>query len=200
MKIPAMVRRLTSPGSQSTFSRHASIISLNLHTRSSLNCRLRDELGHGLGSGLGVATVLAALLEELRHKPGPSGLMAGADSRPIIAVEILVEKQVVPPMRIRLKFFRSAENSSPAVRIPEKDVDQTMRKLGGHLPERHEAAGTGRTLHLKFLPDVMMKFLKGFDQKEVDRHPDGAAPIGVAAEKTGGGFRRLIGDFVDVAL
>src|SRR5579859_7298211 len=37
-----------------------------------------------------------------------------------------------------------------------------------------------------------MEAPKGLDQKKVYREPDGAAPVGVAAEKAGGRFRRLV--------
>ena len=44
-----------------------------------------------------------------------------------------------------------------------------------------------------------MKFLERFDEQEIHRQPNGAAPIGIAAEKSGLGFRRPIADFVNFA-
>ena len=45
---------------------------------------------------------LAALLQQLRHQAGPSGLMARADAGAVVAVEVLVEQHQVPPVRIAL--------------------------------------------------------------------------------------------------
>ena len=44
------------------------------------------------------------------------------------------------------------------------------------------AARAGRTLDLKFIAVVVMKLLQRFDDQEIHREPDGAAPIGIAAE------------------
>src|SRR5689334_8753069 len=36
---------------------------------------------------------------ERRHKPGPSGLVAGAQTGAVVTVEVLVEEQVITPVR-----------------------------------------------------------------------------------------------------
>jgi hypothetical protein len=38
---------------------------------------------------------------------GPAGLMAGADSGPMVAVEIFVKRYIVPPARVGLELFRA---------------------------------------------------------------------------------------------
>src|SRR6266446_5202561 len=45
-----------------------------------------------------------------------------------------------------------------------------------------------------------MEFLKGLDEQVIHRHPDWPAPVGVAAEQAGHGFRRPITDFHRVAV
>jgi hypothetical protein len=53
-------------------------------------------------------------LDHLGHQPGPAGLMVDAQVRSIVAVEVLVEKDVVAPLGIGLELFRAAVDGSPA--------------------------------------------------------------------------------------
>ena len=39
-------------------------------------------------------------LDQRRHYTGPTGLMTGADTGAVVAVKILVEQQIIPPMGI----------------------------------------------------------------------------------------------------
>ena len=52
-------------------------------------------------------------LDQFRNDPGPPGLVAGADARPVIAMEILVEEEVVAPVRIGLEFLGPAIHRPP---------------------------------------------------------------------------------------
>ena len=54
-----------------------------------------------------------ALLQQLRNQRRPAGLMAGAESRAVVAVEIFVEQHVIAEMRIALKFLRAAKDRPP---------------------------------------------------------------------------------------
>ena len=51
----------------------------------------------------------AALLQQLGHERRPSGLMAGANARSRVAVEVLVERNQVMPVRIDLKELDASE-------------------------------------------------------------------------------------------
>ena len=66
--------------------------------------------------------LFAILLNQLCHQGGPAGLMAGTDARTIIAVEILVERNQVAPVRIVLKLLSAAEDRPPPVLIAAKDA------------------------------------------------------------------------------
>ena len=61
----------------------------------------------------------AVELDALGHQPGPAGLVAGAQPCAVVAVEVLVEEDVIPPMRIGLELLRAAVNGSPAVLVAE---------------------------------------------------------------------------------
>src|SRR5271157_3948818 len=56
----------------------------------------------------------------LRHQAGPAGLMACSQTSAIISVEILVEQDVILPVRIGLKFLRSPVNRSTASLVAEE--------------------------------------------------------------------------------
>ena len=47
---------------------------------------------------------------------GPSGLVTGADTRAGVAMEVLNEQNVVPPVRVGLKLFRASINRPPRMR------------------------------------------------------------------------------------
>src|SRR6185369_7865275 len=49
-------------------------------------------------------------------RPGPAGLVARADPRSAVAVEVLVEQDEVAPVRILLELARSAVDRTAAVR------------------------------------------------------------------------------------
>ena len=83
--------------------------------------------------------------------------------------------------------------------VAEEGAGEAAGDFGGDLPEVHEDARAGGALHLELLAIVVMEFLERFDEQIVDGEPDGAAPVGVAAEDAGAGFGGLITDSVLVA-
>src|SRR5262249_46362176 len=64
-------------------------------------------------------------MHHTRNHTGPSGLMAGAEPSPVIAVEILVEENEVTPVRVLLELVAAAVNRAIALVVPEKDAFQT---------------------------------------------------------------------------
>ena len=54
-------------------------------------------------------------MEKPGHQPGPAGLVTGPQAGPVIAVEVLVEEDVVAPIRVGLEFFRSAVYGAAAL-------------------------------------------------------------------------------------
>ena len=60
--------------------------------------------------------------------------------------------------------------------------------------------GTGRTLHLEIIAEIVMELLQRLDHQEIHRKPDRAAPVRVAAEQSGRRLGRLVVDAVLVAV
>src|SRR5262245_52910081 len=65
--------------------------------------------------------------EQVHHAgddAGPPGLMARPQARPIVAVEVLVEEDQVPPVRVLLELCRTTINRTPAVLSLQEHVRQ----------------------------------------------------------------------------
>lgn len=69
---------------------------------------------------LGIALERVELPDHLRDESGPTSLVAGPDTGAIVAIEVFVEEDVVPPMRIVLEELVVPIEGSPAVGTPLK--------------------------------------------------------------------------------
>src|ERR1700745_405960 len=69
----------------------------------------------------------AALLHQLGDNARPSGLMTGPHAETGVAVEVLVKKNQVAPMRIRLELLQVAESRSVALLVTKKNVCHPVR-------------------------------------------------------------------------
>src|SRR5882724_8203095 len=58
--------------------------------------------------------------DHVRDEPGPPGLVGGAEARTIVAVEVLMEQQVVAPPRIGLHPLDATETWSASVVIDQE--------------------------------------------------------------------------------
>jgi len=59
--------------------------------------------------------------------------MAGADTVPAITVEVLVERNVIAPVRIVLKGRTGAKDRPAALLVTQKDVREPPREFLRHL-------------------------------------------------------------------
>ena len=76
----------------------------------------------------------------LATTPGPAGLVARAEPGAVVAVEVLVEEDVVAPVGIGLELLRAAVDGSPAVLVAQEDAGEPVGDLLGHLEEVHHLA------------------------------------------------------------
>ena len=91
-----------------------------------------DGVGHRLtgqaavGPGERLATLAQHVLSRHRgreldqpgHQPGPTGLVRGAQAGAVVAVEVLVEQDVVPPVLVLLEDGGAAVDRAAAVLVP----------------------------------------------------------------------------------
>src|SRR6516162_3887268 len=78
----------------------------------------------------------AALLDQLGNKPGPAGLVTGANSCAVIAVKVFVEVDQVTPVWVLLEFLQASIDRPGSVRRLQKNLGQPARDLGSSLPQR----------------------------------------------------------------
>jgi hypothetical protein len=64
-------------------------------------------------------------------RPGPAGLVEGAERGAVVAVEILAEDQVVMPGGVGLHPIGPAEAGPPSVRVGGEQRDQPVLEVGG---------------------------------------------------------------------
>ena len=65
--------------------------------------------------------------DQVGDHPGPACLMAGADPRAVVTVEILVEQQIVPPVRIMLELLGATEHRAPVAIGQERCASDDWR-------------------------------------------------------------------------
>src|SRR5499427_6288802 len=149
------------------------------------------------GTGRRLAAFGVKLLNQLGHQPGPAGLMAGAEPRAVVAVEIFKEENRAAPVFVALKFFYRAVCGPAPGLVGQEEFDQPPRQLLADVPEVHHLSRPGRAFDLEVVAvaivrEVRVILLQRFDDQEVDREPHGPAPIRVAAEQPGLRLRRLV--------
>src|SRR5271170_2636076 len=122
--------------------------------------------------GAGLRTRASALpapfIDQVRRQRGPAGLVAGAEARAIVTVEMLVEQDGIAPMRIVLKLLRAAEDRPASRAIALENSDQPLGDGSGQIVQsfgRMRGVELEQTLH----------------QKIIGGKPDGATPVRIAA-------------------
>src|SRR5689334_4312382 len=121
--------------------------------------------------------------------------MAGADSRAVIAMEVLIEEQIVAPVGIVAELRGIAENGTAAALVLAEDRHQPGGQLASHFEERHGPAGSRRTVDFEAVPEILVKAQEGADNQDVDREPDRSSPIRIAAEHAGSRLRGFVRNF-----
>src|SRR5262245_1862256 len=136
--------------------------------------------------------LVTALLEELGDQSGPAGLMARAETGAVVAVEIFVERDEVPPLRVGLELGDAAVDRPAAIRPAEEDARQPSREIRRDVPQGRTRTRSGRVLDLKVGTVEVVELLKGLDQQVIDRKPDRAPPVGVSTEQIGARLGRFV--------
>ena len=143
---------------------------------------------------------LSEQLDQLRHHSCPSGLVARAEPRPVVAVKILIEEDQIAPLGIGLELLGSSVHRPATAVVAQEDPRQAIRNLFGDFEQVHHLSGPGRALDRERVAVVRVEVQQGPDQHHVDRHPDRAAPVRVAAEHSAVGFGRQVVDAVLLAV
>src|SRR5881628_1285313 len=88
----------------------------------------------------GLAT---ALLEQLGHESGPAGLMARADAGAVVAVEVFVQPDEVPPVGVGFELGDAPVNRPSPVRPAQENAGQASGELRRYVPEGRALTRSG---------------------------------------------------------
>jgi hypothetical protein len=66
--------------------------------------------------------------------------MTGTKAGPVIAMEIFIEQQMVPPMGIALELFGAAVHWTPASFVAQEDFGQPSGDFPGDIEQVHQDA------------------------------------------------------------
>ena len=99
-------------------------------------------------------------MNQLCYQPSPAGLVACADPCSVLAVEILVEQDVVAPVWIVLESVGPAEDRTFSFGILKEDVYQPARDFRRHFTESGVAAGSRRILDFVLIAEKVMELLE----------------------------------------
>src|SRR2546425_3942748 len=141
-----------------------------------------------------------ALLQQFRNQAGPASLVAGADTSTIIAMEIFMKEDELPPMRIALEDFDTTGHRAPTILPAQEDTREPPGYFRRDLPQVGFPLRMSRALDLEILAIVVVELLQRLDEQIVHRKPDRPAPVGIAAEQTRGGFGGLVIHAIDMAV
>ena len=111
--------------------------------------------------------------------------MACAQSGAVVAVEVLVEQDVVAPVGIALEFLRATIDGTPAMLVAGEDPGEPVGDLFAHLEQVHHLPGTCGAFDFEVVAVIEIEVPERPDDEQVDRHPDRSPPVGVAAEHAG---------------
>src|SRR5262249_54753913 len=121
------------------------------------------EFEHLLGAG-GCKQMHAA-----SDDTGPASLMAGTEAGTIVAVKVLVERQVIAPVWVLLKLAGTPVDRSPAMVVPQKDAGYSAQDLLGDLIQIHLSARARGTFNHEIIAVVGVILQQAADDQSVDR-------------------------------
>src|ERR1700722_4455164 len=113
--------------------------------------------------------------EQLGDQRRPSQLMRCADAPAGIAMKVLVERDAVLVVRIRLQLRLLTQHRPLAARVLQEDPRQAVRQFRGDLLNGEIVPRSGRTFHSEIVAVVMMKLLQRLDDEKIERKQDGSA-------------------------
>src|SRR5262245_30955333 len=137
-------------------------------------------------------------MDQPADEAGPARLMAGAQAGAVVAVEVLVEQDQVAPVRIGLEFSSAAVYGASALLVAQERTREPLGDFSRDLEQGHALPGARRTLHGEVVAVEGVESQEPADEQHVHREPDGAPPVGVAAEEAARRLGRLVVDPVDV--
>src|SRR3954452_1918780 len=103
--------------------------------------------------------------------------MRCAQAGPVVAVEVLVEDEVVLPRGIRLQALGTSVERATTVGVRQPDSDDAVREVLSNLPEGAFLPRACRVFDLEVVAEERLVDHELADREVVERHPDRAATV-----------------------
>jgi len=107
---------------------------------------------------------LAQDLNQPGHQAGPPGLVCGTEPGAVVAMEVLVEQDEVPPVRVLLEQSGPAIDGPPSVVTTQERADEAAGQLLRHLEQRHHRPRARRALDPQIVTVIPVVRDQGPDQ------------------------------------
>src|SRR5262249_45279333 len=121
--------------------------------------------------------------------------MRGAQPVAVIAMKVLVEEEVIAPMRIILKQRGVSECwAASGLGIAQKYANESLSERASHCAECHRLVRLIVDESLKLGAERLCQLAKRLNQKKARGKPNRPAPIGVASFDFQHRLGRLIND------
>ena len=130
--------------------------------------------------------------DQFTHQPGPAGLVTGTEAGSVVAVEVLVEEEMVTPVGILLEFFGAAIYRPAPLIVSQEDPCEPLRDLLGDLEQIHHPAGPGGTLNFEVVSVVQVEVQQRPNDQGVHRNPDRSPPVRVPSKHPAVRFTRQV--------
>src|SRR5262249_44382165 len=99
--------------------------------------------------------------DQMRDEAGPAGLVAGAQTRAGVSVEVLVERHEIPPVLVLVEPGDAAVDGPAAVGALEEDRRQAPAQLVRDLVQVHPLPRPGRALDAEVVAEEAVEALEG---------------------------------------
>jgi hypothetical protein len=103
--------------------------------------------------------------------------MARSKAPAIVGVKIFEKKHEIAPVRVALELAGVSVHGPASLAIAQEDSNQSPFQLDADLLQIHPSARARRTFHAEIAAQEAVELPKGLDNQEIDRKPDGAAPV-----------------------
>lgn len=123
-------------------------------------------------------------MNDLCNQPGPTTLVRCAETTARVAVEELVEPQVILPVLIEIEQIGMAVDSPAPFVISCKQMLHSVLEFLGDMTQVHVITRTGWTLDLERVAVEHVETEERLDQQEVHTEPNRPTPIAITAEKS----------------
>src|SRR3954465_7397057 len=100
--------------------------------------RSRAGTRHRRGARPSLWRSLPALLEELRDQTRPARLVARTDAGAVVAVEVLMKRQVISEVGIGLQLLFGSEDCTAPALVPQEQRGEPPGQLRRHLRQREQ--------------------------------------------------------------